>query len=60
MRRRWRFRAPLNTRGFAPISKRELELPRHLRPFASETHDRFALLFVRPFASVARGYYGLC
>jgi hypothetical protein len=33
---------------------------RHLRPFASETHARFALLSVRPFAPVTLGYYGLC
>jgi len=59
VRRRRRFRAPIRLRGFTPLVDRELELPRHLRPFASETHVRFALLSVRPFVVVPRGYYGL-
>src|SRR5512133_3901483 len=53
MPRRRRFLAPLSRRGFTPIKKRQLQLPGHLRPFASETHGRFALLPVRPFAAFA-------
>jgi hypothetical protein len=34
------------------------EEPGHLRPFAFETHGRFALLFVRSFT--VSGYYDLC
>src|SRR6478735_12241550 len=51
MSRRRRFLAPLYPRGFTPTRKRQLQLPGHLRPFAFETHGRFALLFVRSFAT---------
>src|SRR5438128_96571 len=51
MSRRRRFLAPLYPRGFTPTRQRQLQLPGHLRPFALETHDRFALLFVRSFAT---------
>ena len=72
MSRRTRFLTPLYLQGFTPILERQLQLPGRLRHFASETHRRFALLFVRPFASAnsssLRGapcrlllsYYGLC
>ncbi len=50
-RRRRRFVAPLPSRGFTPTRKRELQLPGHLRPGASETHGFVALLSVRPFAA---------
>src|SRR6478735_11719879 len=51
MSRRRRFLAPLCPRGFTPTRQRQLQLPGHLRPFAFETHDRFALLFVRSFTT---------
>jgi hypothetical protein len=57
VRRRRRFLAPLSRRGFTPIRQRQLQLPGHLRPFASEAHVRFALLSVRSFA--VSGYYDL-
>src|SRR6478609_11035939 len=53
MSRRRRFLAPLYPRGFTPTRKRQLQLPGHLRPFAFETHGRFALRFVRSFATRA-------
>ncbi len=60
--RRRRFLAPLYTPGFTHTLERELQLPGHLRPFASETHRRFALLSVRSVACVAcvaASYYDL-
>ena len=53
MSRRRRFLAPLYRRGFTRLLQRKLQLPGHLRPFAFETHERFALLFVRSFAALA-------
>src|SRR6185369_14065174 len=51
MRRRRRFLAPLYPRGFTPTLQRQLQLPGHLRLVAFEIHGRFALLFVRSFAT---------
>ena len=57
MGRRRRFLAPLYSPGFTRTLERELQLPGHLRPFASETHGRLALLSVRSFARDAASYY---
>ncbi len=51
MSRRRRLLAPLYPRGFTPTLQRQLPLSGHLRPFAFETYDRFALLFVRSFTT---------
>jgi len=57
--RRRRFLASGTSRGFTPTRERQLQLPGRLRPFVFETHERFALLFVRSFADLAASYYDL-
>jgi hypothetical protein len=59
MGRRRCFLTPLYAPGFTRTLERELQLPGHLRPFASEAHGRFALLSVRSFADVPADYYDL-
>ena len=54
MCRQRRFLASWYLMGFTQSLPRELQLPGHLRPFAFETHHRFALLSVRPSSLRAR------
>ena len=60
MSRQRRFRAALYIQGFTSALERSLQLSELLRRGVSEIHGRLALLIVRPFASVATDYYGLC
>ena len=61
MCRRRRFLTAAAFRGFTSIRRSQFQLLGHLRPFVFETHVRFVLLFVRPFALLnASGCSGIC
>ncbi|MBA2458502.1 MAG: hypothetical protein H0V43_06050 [Gemmatimonadales bacterium] len=59
MRRPSGFTAALALGGFTPCLQRELQLPGLLVPGLPTTHERSALLPVRPFPGERPRYYGL-